>query len=106
MPFDTRMAPMVSSMTINGIAPGKVASQRADQHRANVLATHFRDARRAGESEHHDQPEQNLGQMVDGPQRAARGLIGFNSSCHRGYSLHAGWQQVQGHGSVADQMYR
>ena len=54
--------------------PRDVASQRADQHRANVFAAGFSHAERTGEGQHHDQAEQDLGQPLDRLQDAPRFL--------------------------------
>ena len=51
-------------------APRQVASERADEHRAHVVAARLGDAERAGEGEHHDQPEQHLRHPVDGLEHA------------------------------------
>ena len=42
-------------------APGKIAAEGADQHRANLGPVRLRRAERAREREHHDQPEEHLG---------------------------------------------
>ena len=50
-------------------APGEVAAECADEHRADVLPPGLRDAERSGEGQHHDQAEQHLGRRA----RSARG---------------------------------
>ena len=46
-------------------APGQVAAQRADEHRAQIAAARLGDAQRAGEGEHHNQPEQHLRHTIN-----------------------------------------
>ncbi len=41
-------------------SPGQIAAQRSDQHLADFAAAGVGDAERAGEGEHHDQPEQDF----------------------------------------------
>ena len=41
-------------------APGDVASQGTDEHRAHIVATGLGDAEGAGEREHHDEAEERL----------------------------------------------
>ena len=67
-------------------SPRDVASQRADQHRANVFASGFGHAERPGEGQHHDQAEQDLGQPLDRLQDAPRLLGGDWHHCTRGGS--------------------
>ena len=51
-------------------APGQVAAQRADEHRADIVAAGLGDAERAGEGEDHDQPEEHFGDALDRVEHA------------------------------------
>ena len=55
-------------------APGQVAAERADEHRANIVAAGLGDAEGAGEREDHDQPEEDFGDALDRVQHALGGL--------------------------------
>ncbi len=46
-------------------APGDVAPERADQHRAHIFAAGLGDAERAGERQDHDQSEEHFGDAID-----------------------------------------
>jgi uncharacterized protein YecE (DUF72 family) len=50
--------------------PGEVAADRPDQHGTHLLVAVAGGADRAGEREHHDQPEEDLGQALDRVQDA------------------------------------
>ena len=57
-------------------APGQVASQRADEHHAHVVAPRLGDAERAGVRQHHYQPEQHFRRAIDRIERVLGGLHG------------------------------
>jgi hypothetical protein len=52
-------------------APRKVATDRADEHRAHVFRAGLGDADRTREREHHDQPEDNFGETFERIQNAS-----------------------------------
>ena len=58
-------------------APGQIAAQRADEHRADFVAARLGDAERAGEGEDHDQAEEHLGDAVVRFEHALGGFDGF-----------------------------
>ena len=46
--------------------PRQIAAQRADEHVANLFLADAGDAKRAGDGQHHDQPEQDLRDPLHG----------------------------------------
>ena len=60
-------------------APGEIAPERTDEHRAHIVAAHFGDTDRAGERKHHDERENDLGEAFERIENA--GAAG--GGCHR-----------------------
>ena len=59
--------------TVNN-TPGQVASERANEHRSNILATRLCDAERTGESEDHDQSKEDFGNALVRVEDPSRGF--------------------------------
>ena len=78
-------------------APGQVAAERADEHRADVLAPGLGHAQRTGEGQDHDQAEEHLGDALARFEHAlADGWIAGRAVSAG--SLRSGRQQVERHG--------
>ena len=74
MPFSARQP--IRYSTASMMPQARLQPERADEHRADFGPARLGDAERAGEREHHDQPEEHLGDALVGSRTRLVDLTG------------------------------